>query len=192
MDSGWGIRPVPRENSRDRNQLGHDLTAEATTHLSKWASFRRGKFRKSKCVSFRRDDLHTSVALAAISETLKVMNDLLHTRKGKKQEKRLESLSSLEEKIRVVLSVLGLLPSSYHEALQQLREKALIRASITEELVLQKIEERTAARKAKQYEKSDEIRRELAAVGIALMDGPEETTWRPSLSLSEEGVVVKT
>lgn len=27
------------------------------------------------------DDLHTSVALAAISEPLKVMNDLLHTRK---------------------------------------------------------------------------------------------------------------
>jgi hypothetical protein len=26
------------------------------------------------------DDLHTSVALAAISEPLKVMNDLLHTR----------------------------------------------------------------------------------------------------------------
>lgn len=29
------------------------------------------------------DDLHTSVALAAISEPLKVMNDLLHTRKVK-------------------------------------------------------------------------------------------------------------
>ncbi|CAN6167964.1 unnamed protein product [Urochloa humidicola] len=139
------------------------------------------------------DDLHTSVALAAISEPLKVMNDLLHTRKGKKQEKRLESLAALEEKIRVVLSVLGLLPSSYHEALQQLREKALRRASITEEHVLQKIGERTAARKAKQYEKSDEIRKELAAVGIALMDGPDGTTWRPSVPLSEEeGVVVKT
>ncbi|CAN6218690.1 unnamed protein product [Urochloa humidicola] len=138
------------------------------------------------------DDLHTSVALAAISEPLKVMNDLLHTRKGKKQEKRLESLAALEEKIRVVLSVLGLLPSSYHEALQQLREKALRRASITEEHVLQKIEERTAARKAKQYEKSDEIRKELAAVGIALMDGPDGTTWRPSVPFSEEGVVVKT
>lgn len=34
---------------------------------------------------------------------------------GKKQERRLESLAALEEKIRVVLSVLGLLPSSYHE-----------------------------------------------------------------------------
>ncbi|KAK3129478.1 hypothetical protein QOZ80_6BG0480370 [Eleusine coracana subsp. coracana] len=137
------------------------------------------------------DDLHTSVALAAISEPLKLMNDLLHTRKGKKQEKRLESLSSLEEKVRVVLSVLGLMPSSYHEALQQLREKALIRASITEDQVLQKIEERTAARKAKQYEKSDEIRKELSALGIALMDGPDGTTWRPSVPLSEEGVVAK-
>lgn len=34
---------------------------------------------------------------------------------GKKQEKRLESLSAMEEKIRMVLSVLGLLPSSYYE-----------------------------------------------------------------------------
>jgi cysteinyl-tRNA synthetase len=34
---------------------------------------------------------------------------------GKKQEKRLESLSALEEKIRMVLSGLGLMPSSYYE-----------------------------------------------------------------------------
>lgn len=58
--------------------------------------------------------------------------------------------------------------------------------------MLQKIEERTAARKAKQYDKSDEIRKELAAVGIALMDGPDGTTWRPSMPLSEEEVVTKT
>jgi cysteinyl-tRNA synthetase len=58
--------------------------------------------------------------------------------------------------------------------------------------VLQKIEERTSARMAKQYEKSDEIRKELSALGIALMDGLDGTTWRPSLPLSEEGVVAKT
>lgn len=34
---------------------------------------------------------------------------------GKKQEKRLESLAALEEKVRMVLSVLGLMPSSYRE-----------------------------------------------------------------------------
>ena len=86
-----------------------------------------------------------------------------------------------------------LLTTFCSKALQQLREKALRRASITEEYVLQKIEERTAARKAKEYEKSDEIRKELAAVGIALMDCPDGTTWRPSVPLSEEEtVVVKT
>ncbi|XP_058111530.1 cysteine--tRNA ligase, chloroplastic/mitochondrial isoform X2 [Magnolia sinica] len=127
------------------------------------------------------DDLHTPVVLAALSEPLKTINDLLHTRKGKKQERRLESLLALEKEIRGVLTILGLMPSSYTEVLQQLREKALKRARLMEDQVLQKIEERTLARKNKEYEKSDSIRKELAAVGIALMDGPDGTTWRPSL-----------
>jgi len=38
----------------------------------------------------------------------------------------LESLAALEEKIRVVLSVLGLLPSSYHEASASLNTAELV------------------------------------------------------------------
>ncbi|ONK70373.1 uncharacterized protein A4U43_C05F33050 [Asparagus officinalis] len=129
------------------------------------------------------DDLHTPVALAALSEPLKIINDLLHTRKGRKQQKRIESISAIEKEIKNSLTILGLMPSSYHELLLQLREKALKRAGLTEEQVLEKIDERSSARKNKQYERSDEIRRELAAVGIALMDGPEGTTWRPGIPL---------
>jgi cysteinyl-tRNA synthetase len=44
---------------------------------------------------------------------------------------------------------------------------------------LKKIDERTHARKNKQYEESDRIRKELTAVGIALMDEPGGTVWRP-------------
>jgi len=44
---------------------------------------------------------------------------------------------------------------------------------------VQKIVERDAARKNKEYEKSDSIRKVLAAMGIALMDSPDGTTWRP-------------
>lgn len=40
------------------------------------------------------DDLHTSVALAAISEPLKVMNDLMHTRKVIFNDKLAEILFS--------------------------------------------------------------------------------------------------
>ncbi|KAM7492951.1 hypothetical protein LguiB_027560 [Lonicera macranthoides] len=130
------------------------------------------------------DDLHTPVVLAALSEPLKTANDLLHTRKGKKQALRLESLSALEKTMRNVLIILGLMPTSYSEVLQQLMEKALKRAKLTEDQVLQKIDERTMARKNKEYEKSDTIRKELAALGIDLMDSPEGTTWRPAVPLA--------
>ncbi|KAH6757906.1 Cysteinyl-tRNA synthetase [Perilla frutescens var. hirtella] len=130
------------------------------------------------------DDLHSTVALAAISEPLKTMNDLLHTRKGKKQQLRIESLVALEKTVRNILAILGLFPDSYSEALKQLGDYALRRAKLTEDQVLQKIEERNAARKNKEYEKSDAIRKDLAAVGIALMDSPEGTTWRPAIPLA--------
>ncbi|CAH9107006.1 unnamed protein product [Cuscuta europaea] len=130
------------------------------------------------------DDLHTPVALAAMSDPLKMMNDLLHTRKGKKQGLRIESLVALEKTIRSALSILGLIPSDYCEVLQQLREKALTRANLREDQVFHKIEERMWARKNKEYERSDSIRKELAALGIALMDSPDGTTWRPAIPLS--------
>ncbi|KAK9279679.1 hypothetical protein L1049_013359 [Liquidambar formosana] len=130
------------------------------------------------------DDLHTPVVLAALSDPLKTINDLLHTRKGKKQQLRIESLAALEKIIRNILSILGLMPTSYSEVLQQLKEKALKRARLTEDQVMQKIEERTTARKNKEYEKSDAIRKDLAAVGIALMDSPDGTTWRPAVPLA--------
>uniref|UniRef100_A0A803QAH7 cysteine--tRNA ligase n=1 Tax=Cannabis sativa TaxID=3483 RepID=A0A803QAH7_CANSA len=96
------------------------------------------------------DDLHTTVVLAALSDPLKTINDLLHTCKGKKQALRVESLTALEKMIRNALEVLGLMPTSY-------------------------------TNEPKEYEKSDAIRKELAAVGIALMDSPDgTTTWRPA------------
>ncbi|ONK55860.1 uncharacterized protein A4U43_C10F1710 [Asparagus officinalis] len=65
------------------------------------------------------------------------------------------------------------------KVLEQLRRLALKRAGITEEQIKEKIEERSSARKNKEYDKSDMIRKELYAKGIALMDEPQGTTWRP-------------
>ncbi|KAF8099446.1 hypothetical protein N665_0243s0009 [Sinapis alba] len=139
---------------------------------------------RSEFIASMSDDLHTPVTLAAMSEPLKTINDLIHTRKGKKQPRREESLKALETTVREVLTMLGLMPTSYSEVLEQLKEKALKRAGMNEEDVLQRVKERTDARKNKEYERSDSIRKELANVGIALMDSPEGTTWRPAIPLA--------
>jgi cysteinyl-tRNA synthetase len=44
--------------------------------------------------------------------------------------------------------------------------------------ILQKIEARLAARKAKNYAEADRIRKDLEAAGVILEDGPKGTTWR--------------
>ncbi|RWR78057.1 cysteine--tRNA ligase, chloroplastic/mitochondrial isoform X1 [Cinnamomum micranthum f. kanehirae] len=56
---------------------------------------------------------------------------------------------------------------------QQSKDEALKSAGLTEDEVLQQIEERALARKNKGYAKSDEIHRSLSDIGNALMDVPE-------------------
>ncbi|KZV17478.1 cysteine--tRNA ligase-like [Dorcoceras hygrometricum] len=136
------------------------------------------------------DDLHTPTILnSSLQETLRYINS---SKKQSKQQQlsTMKSLVDLEEKVREVLDVLGLLSkSSYTEVLEQLKDKALRRASLTEEDILHSIEERMIARKNKEFSKSDQIRFVLAAKGIALMDIGKETVWRPCVPVQGQSDV---
>lgn len=72
------------------------------------------------------------------------------------------------------------------QVLQQLKEKALERAGLSEHDVLHFIEKRTEARKNKDFATSDEIRADLTSKGIALMDVGKETVWRPCVPVEPE------
>ncbi|KAL3636064.1 hypothetical protein CASFOL_020611 [Castilleja foliolosa] len=140
------------------------------------------------------DDLHTSTILnATLQEALRFMNTSLNMLKaGKKQQKQqllsiVKSLGDIQEVVKEVLNVLGLLSSlSYAEVLQKLKEKALKRADLTEDDILRSIEERMLARKNKEFSRSDQIRGDLAAKGIALMDVGKDTIWRPCVPVQEQ------
>ncbi|XP_010276942.1 PREDICTED: cysteine--tRNA ligase 2, cytoplasmic [Nelumbo nucifera] len=134
------------------------------------------------------DDLHTPEILnGALQEALRFINNSMNTLKKKQQASAVQSLISLVEEVKKVLTILGLQPSStYSEVLQQLKDKALKRAGLTEEDVLRLIEERTQARKNKDFSKSDQIREDLAVKGIALMDVGKETIWRPRVPVAQE------
>ncbi|XP_059655490.1 cysteine--tRNA ligase 2, cytoplasmic [Cornus florida] len=138
------------------------------------------------------DDLHTPYILnASLQEALRFMNSSLTQLKKKQQKQQqlsmIQSLTELQKEVGEVLSTLGLLTAlSYSEVLQQLKDKALKRAEMTEDDVLRLIEERTVARKSKNFSRSDQVRSELAAKGIALMDVGKETAWRPCVRVDQE------
>uniref|UniRef100_A0A5B7A8M0 cysteine--tRNA ligase n=1 Tax=Davidia involucrata TaxID=16924 RepID=A0A5B7A8M0_DAVIN len=138
------------------------------------------------------DDLHTPYILnAALQEALRFMNSSLNQLKKKQQKQQqlsmIQSLTELEKEVKEVLSTLGLVSSeTYSEVLQQLKDKALKRAELTEDDVLRLIEERASARKNKNFQRGDQIRSDLTAKGIALMDVGKEMIWRPCVRVEQE------
>jgi hypothetical protein len=66
------LRDCEESCQQQRSNTGNSLPPNTSNYIQKL----HDEFETSMS-----DDLHTSVALAAISEPLKVMNDLLHTRK---------------------------------------------------------------------------------------------------------------
>ncbi|XP_038907150.1 cysteine--tRNA ligase 2, cytoplasmic [Benincasa hispida] len=131
------------------------------------------------------DDLNTAhILTGTFQEALKFINSTLASLKKKQPKKQqlsmIQSLVNVKKELREVLDVLGLLSSfTYSEVLQQLKDKALKRARMVEDDILRLIEDRTQARKNKDFARSDNIRAELSYLGIALMDVGKETIWRP-------------
>jgi cysteinyl-tRNA synthetase len=76
--------------------------------------------------------------------------------------------------------ILGLFQVNPGEYFADQRRRFLRAKGIKEEQVLDLIARREGARKEKNWALADEIRREAAALGIALEDGPRGTTWRPA------------
>jgi cysteinyl-tRNA synthetase len=75
--------------------------------------------------------------------------------------------------LRALGGVLGILQRDPEEFLQ-----AGAAGGIAEDRVVELIEARNAARKARNFAEADRIRKELLAAGVVLEDGPSGSTWR--------------
>lgn len=81
-----------------------------------------------------------------------------------------------------MLTLLGMHTEDVGATLQQLRELALVRAGLSEADVAAALQQRAEARAAKDFARGDEIRVQLAAKGVLVMDTPQGSTWRPGLA----------
>jgi cysteinyl-tRNA synthetase len=123
------------------------------------------------------DDFNTPQVLGVLAEAFTAANALCDL-KGKKTPEQKAQLAAFARDARAVAAVLGILGRPPAAALRALRDKAAARKGIDGAAVEARLAERTAARKAKDFARSDAIRDELLASGVAIMDGPEGTTWK--------------
>jgi len=122
------------------------------------------------------DDFNTAAVLGILADAFTAANALAD-RKGKKSAADRAALARFAAEARELSRTLGILQRPPAAALLAVRAKAAARRGIDPALVERRIAERAQARKAKDFERSDSIRAELLAIGVALRDDAQGTTW---------------
>ncbi len=112
------------------------------------------------------DDLNISTALAVIDEMVSTTNDTFDSEAKNKALKK-ETLANIAF-IDTLLGFGGKEPFKYFQIGISQEEKVKIEA---------RIQERTEAKKNKDFSRSDAIRDELIAMGISIMDTADGTVW---------------
>lgn len=112
------------------------------------------------------DDFNTPLALATLFDLVTFTNKLMHNKESYADQEILV-ISAAKDLIIELSSVFGL-------AL----DKEVSSGDVDEAAINGLINERNAARKAKDFKKADEVRNKLASMNIILEDTKDGTTWR--------------
>jgi cysteinyl-tRNA synthetase len=122
-------------------------------------------------------DLNMPLALAAIAAFLASVNELCDAATRKKGKATPEAVASAKAGFDAIDRVLGLGAQDAEAVLLRIRDRRARERGLSNALVEAKIEERVAARIAKDFARADEVRAELVALGVELLDGADGTSW---------------
>lgn len=123
------------------------------------------------------DDFNTAQALGTLFDSIRTLNRLLAEDGGSSSASRadLEQLRAAVTEIGAVLGLFRIKPSDWLAAREAEKARHL---EISPEEIEGLIVERAAARKNKDFKRSDEIRDYLLSRDIQLVDTPQGTVWK--------------
>jgi cysteinyl-tRNA synthetase len=123
------------------------------------------------------DDFNTALAIGHMFDAVRAINRILaeeNTLQGRVQE----ILGQGRDDLLRLGEVLGLFVSEPSAWLARSAQEGLSESGLSAEEIESLIMERREARESKDFARSDQIRDDLAAKGVQLLDGPEGTTWK--------------
>jgi cysteinyl-tRNA synthetase len=124
------------------------------------------------------DDFNTAAAIGQLFDAVRTINRLITEKGFRKNREKVAEVRELRDALLKLGDVLGLFASEPAAWLKQLNLALLAHTGYTEADMEEFIRQRQEARKNKNFARADEIRDELAAKGIQLLDGPQGTTWK--------------
>jgi cysteinyl-tRNA synthetase len=124
------------------------------------------------------DDFNSAAAIGHLYDAFVLANKLLDDPKAMPKPERQSTLAAIARDARGVGDTLGIMRRPPAEFLLARRGRLCARRKIDAAGVEARIAERAAARQAKEFARADEIRAQLKATGVELMDTPAGTTWR--------------
>jgi cysteinyl-tRNA synthetase len=124
------------------------------------------------------DDFNTAAAIGQLYEAFVLANKLLDEPQAAAKDVRRRTLVRLRRDLAKCGQTLGIFQREPAAFLTAYRGRLCARRGIDPAAVESRIGERAAARAAKDFARADQIRKDLQATGVELMDTPAGTTWR--------------
>ena len=124
------------------------------------------------------DDFNSAQGIGIIFDTVRTVNRLLDQYKNGGADQTKKTIQCGLEDIRRTGNILGILLEKPDEYFDKKQKQVLEQKSIDPDRIAIMIEERNAARKAKDWEKADQIRNQLAEMDVTIEDRPEGTVWK--------------
>ena len=124
-----------------------------------------------------RDDLNTAEAIAVLSAPLNDVNRLLDSAKGVNKKVRARTIMKFAEGMITVAELIGVFGREPEAYLMERRDLKAARIGLDVENVEALMQARIEARGAKDFDRADEVRGELAALGVTVRDSPSGSIW---------------
>jgi cysteinyl-tRNA synthetase len=123
------------------------------------------------------NDFNTAQAQGVLFDTVKVLNKIRRMLSSPPSAEDVSLLRATAATFKNLAGIMGLLREDAVSYLEKKRTKLLADLDIDENTINRLIEERYAAREAKDWDRSDEIRIRLLRNNIELKDNADGTTW---------------